>query len=193
VARYTSSPSVRPPSVSACAQTWRARGRNSRGTMTAAVAVNSQLAGTGKASAGHSCSLKYHATAAAETSSQARKHCQFGKAPMTTRVNQSPPRSSRWPQGRRLTVKLRGRTTTPDKRRGRTLSPGARGANQTTPHGPLERLLGGSKQVPIREQHINHDRYDNEAKDHHCANESAQKLGSRVRSTSPENYGLQNA
>jgi len=40
-----------------------------------------------------------------------------------------------------LTVKLRGRTTTPDKRRGRTLSPGARGAKQATHHGPLERLL----------------------------------------------------
>src|SRR6184192_2921953 len=42
---------------------------------------------------------------------------------------------------RPLTVKLRGRTTTSDKRRGRTLSPGARGAKQTTPHGPLQRLL----------------------------------------------------
>jgi len=40
-----------------------------------------------------------------------------------------------------LTVKLRGRTTTPDERRGRTLSPGARGAKLTTPHGPLQRLL----------------------------------------------------
>src|SRR5207253_8305738 len=42
---------------------------------------------------------------------------------------------------RPLTVKLRGRPTTPDERRGRTLSPGARGAKQTTPHGPLQRLL----------------------------------------------------
>jgi hypothetical protein len=41
-----------------------------------------------------------------------------------------------------LTVKLRGRTTTPDRRRGRTLSCCARGAKQTTPHGPLQRLLG---------------------------------------------------
>ena len=41
-----------------------------------------------------------------------------------------------------LTVKLRGRTTTLDERRGRTLSPGARGAKQTTHHGPLQRLLG---------------------------------------------------
>ena len=40
-----------------------------------------------------------------------------------------------------LTVKLRGRTTTPDKRRGRTISSGARGAKLTTPHGPLQRLL----------------------------------------------------
>jgi len=38
-------------------------------------------------------------------------------------------------------VKLRGRTTTPAGRRGRTLSAGARGANQTTHHGPLQRLL----------------------------------------------------
>src|SRR5207253_2326846 len=45
---------------------------------------------------------------------------------------------------RPLTVKLRGRTTTPDERRGRTLSPGARGAKPTTPHGPLQRLLGGN-------------------------------------------------
>ena len=41
-----------------------------------------------------------------------------------------------------LTVKLRGRTTTPDRRRGRTLSPGARGAKPLTHHGPLQRLLG---------------------------------------------------
>jgi len=38
-------------------------------------------------------------------------------------------------------VKLRGRTEAADERRGRTLSPGARGANQTTHHGPLQRLL----------------------------------------------------
>ena len=48
-----------------------------------------------------------------------------------------------------LTVKLRGRTTTPDRRRGRTLSPGARGAKQTTYHGPLERLL----EVTLTEHH----------------------------------------
>src|SRR5438552_15556144 len=47
-----------------------------------------------------------------------------------------------WRYQRLLTVKLRGRTTTWDRRRGRTLSPGARGAKQTTPHGPLQRLLG---------------------------------------------------
>jgi hypothetical protein len=41
-----------------------------------------------------------------------------------------------------LTVKLKGRTTTPDGRRGPTISPGSRGARQTTPHGPLQRLLG---------------------------------------------------
>jgi hypothetical protein len=50
----------------------------------------------------------------------------------------------------RLTVKLRGRTTTPDRRRGRTLSPGARGAKQTTHHGPLQRLLEGSMAEWIR-------------------------------------------
>src|SRR5947208_1928631 len=49
---------------------------------------------------------------------------------------------------RALTVKLRGRPTTPDERRGRTLSSRARGAKQTTPHGPLQRLLGGRLQRP---------------------------------------------
>jgi hypothetical protein len=38
-------------------------------------------------------------------------------------------------------VKLRGRTITPDRRRGPRISPGTRGANQTTHHGPLQRLL----------------------------------------------------
>jgi hypothetical protein len=47
-----------------------------------------------------------------------------------------------------LTVKLRGRTTTPDERRGRTLSPGARGAKPLTHHGPLQRLLGISPGPP---------------------------------------------
>ena len=41
----------------------------------------------------------------------------------------------------RLTVKLRGRATTPDERRGRILPSRARGAKQITPHGPLQRLL----------------------------------------------------
>jgi len=41
-------------------------------------------------------------------------------------------------------VKLRGRTTTSERRRGRTISPATRGAKQTTHHGPLHRLLGGS-------------------------------------------------
>jgi hypothetical protein len=51
----------------------------------------------------------------------------------------------------RLTVKLRGRPTTPDKRRGRTLPSRARGAKQTTPHGPLQRLLdGGAKAEATR-------------------------------------------
>ncbi len=36
----------------------------------------------------------------------------------------------------RLTVKVRGRTTTADKPRGRTLSAGARGAKPLTHHGP---------------------------------------------------------
>src|SRR5204862_5938430 len=47
-----------------------------------------------------------------------------------------------WPFRSRLTVKLRGRTTTPDRRCGGTLSPGARGAKPLTHHGPLQRLLG---------------------------------------------------
>jgi hypothetical protein len=93
-------------------------------------------------SAGQSCSLKYSTTGAAAASfGQARKHCQFGKAPMTERVIQLTQRSSQWPQRRRLTVKLRGRGTAPDRRRGRTLSPGAGGAKPTTHHGPLQRLL----------------------------------------------------
>src|SRR5207253_11052235 len=43
-----------------------------------------------------------------------------------------------------LTVKLRGRPPRPEGRHGRTLSTGARGAKPLTPHGPLQRLLGGS-------------------------------------------------
>jgi len=45
-------------------------------------------------------------------------------------------------------VKLRGRATTPERRRGRTLSPGARGAKQTTHHGPLQRLLEDQTAAP---------------------------------------------
>ena len=47
-----------------------------------------------------------------------------------------------------LTVKLRGRTTTPDKRRGRTLSPGACGAKPAAHHGPLQRLLDAAGKLP---------------------------------------------
>src|SRR5438132_187110 len=43
-----------------------------------------------------------------------------------------------------LTVKVSGRAMPPDKRRGRTLTSSARGAKQTTLHGPLQRLLGGN-------------------------------------------------
>src|SRR5438309_6527020 len=43
-----------------------------------------------------------------------------------------------------LTVKVSGRAMPPDKRRGRTLTSSARGAKQTTHHGPLQRLLGGN-------------------------------------------------
>jgi len=38
-------------------------------------------------------------------------------------------------------VKLNGRAEEPAGRRGRTLSPGARGAKETSHHGPLQRLL----------------------------------------------------
>ena len=51
--------------------------------------------------------------------------------------------------GARLTVKLRGRTTTPAGRRGRTLSPGARVAKQITHHGPLQRWLDRFEQRRI--------------------------------------------
>jgi hypothetical protein len=46
-----------------------------------------------------------------------------------------------------LTVKLRGRTEASARRRGRTISSSARGAKQITPHGPLQRLLGGIAEV----------------------------------------------
>ena len=45
---------------------------------------------------------------------------------------------------RPLTVELRGRPRVSAGRRGRTIFSGARGANQTTHHGPLQRLLGPS-------------------------------------------------
>jgi hypothetical protein len=40
-----------------------------------------------------------------------------------------------------LTISLRGRATTPARRRGRTVSSRARGAKQEAHHGPLQRLL----------------------------------------------------
>jgi len=42
---------------------------------------------------------------------------------------------------RLLTVKLRGRALTSDRRRGPTISPGTRGAKPQVHHGPLQRLL----------------------------------------------------
>src|SRR6266699_2885284 len=53
---------------------------------------------------------------------------------------------------RRLTVKLRGRATTPDERRGRTMFSCARGAKPLTHHGPLERLLERNGTVWIGEK-----------------------------------------
>ena len=41
----------------------------------------------------------------------------------------------------RLTVKLRGRTTTPDRARGPAISTGSRGPKPQAPHVPLQRLL----------------------------------------------------
>ena len=70
----------------------------------------------------------------------------FCRLPYTKKPSPIEPNSN--PQRRddaskkRLTVKLRGRTTTPDQRRGRTLSSGARGAQPPTHHGPFQRLLG---------------------------------------------------
>src|ERR1700719_3216373 len=42
------------------------------------------------------------------------------------------------------TVKLRGRTTTPDERRGRTPFLSARGVEPAAVHGPFQRLLGST-------------------------------------------------
>jgi len=44
-----------------------------------------------------------------------------------------------------LTVKLRGRPTTADRRRGPAISTGSHGAKQITHHGPLQRLLDGTR------------------------------------------------
>jgi len=49
---------------------------------------------------------------------------------------------------RLLTVKLRGRTTTPDRGRGPAISTGSRGPKQMTPHGPLQRWLGINQATP---------------------------------------------
>jgi hypothetical protein len=46
-----------------------------------------------------------------------------------------------------LTVKLSGRPRRPDKSRRRTLFPSARGAQPQARHGPLQRLLGGSRSI----------------------------------------------
>jgi hypothetical protein len=46
-----------------------------------------------------------------------------------------------------LTVKLTGRAEASAGRRRRTLSPGGPGAKQTTPHGPLQRLLGRTSEL----------------------------------------------
>src|SRR6266446_4292753 len=53
---------------------------------------------------------------------------------------------------RRLTVKLRGRATTPARRRGRTLSSSARGAKQTRRHGTLQRLLAAMARTGVQPQ-----------------------------------------
>ena len=55
---------------------------------------------------------------------------------------------------RRLTVKLRGRPAEPNRRRKRTISSSARGAKQTTPHGPLQRLLGGGCMSLLNRRHL---------------------------------------
>ena len=95
-------------------------------------------------SAGQSCSLKYSTTGAAAASfGQARKHCQFGKAPMTERVIQPTLRSSQWPQRRRLTVKLRGRAEAPHGAEGAQF-PSARGDNPEAQHGPLQAVVRGT-------------------------------------------------
>src|SRR5437588_10440407 len=68
-------------------------------------------------------------------------------APPPARRSRQLPRCVSWPECSRaqpctLTVKLRGRPSTPDRRCGRILSLGARSAQPPAHHGPLERLLG---------------------------------------------------
>jgi hypothetical protein len=55
----------------------------------------------------------------------------------------------RWAQRMASNGEVEGPGTHARWRRGRTLSQGARGAKQTTPHGPLQRLLDGD--LPPRE------------------------------------------
>ncbi len=55
---------------------------------------------------------------------------------------------------RSLTVKLRGRAQARDKRHGRTLSFRAHGANQTTHHGPLQRLLETHRMPDYRSRFV---------------------------------------
>src|SRR5258708_7809852 len=84
---------------------------------------------------------------------------------------------------RLLTVKLRGRTTTPDKRRGRTLSSRARGAKPQALHGPLERLLDGillvlrdfDRKVIFRFRH----RDGNNVRESTCAKDALTKVVNR--------------
>src|SRR5215469_4919569 len=65
------------------------------------------------------------------------------------RSDRVPPRFSWFHHGihhRLLTVKLRGRATTPASGRGPAISTGSRGRKPQAPHGPLQRLLGGGAQ-----------------------------------------------
>src|ERR1700733_6544888 len=59
-------------------------------------------------------------------------------------------------------------------------------ASRTAP--PIVRR---QQQVRIGEQHIKHHRHHDQAENRRGANEPAQKSGSRVIGTSPQNYGLQ--
>ena len=79
----------------------------------------------------------------------------FCRLPYTKKPSPIEPNSN--PQRRddvskkRLTVKLRGRVTTPNSRRGRTLSYRAHGAGPRAPHGPLQRLLGADILLDLSE------------------------------------------